>query len=199
MFESISLKAIYYVIGYMSLPLFFLALVVGWRSINARCLISLLIIVELVDTAMIDTVYGWGNNYYLWIFIYAFIYLYVVLARRLIVKKLRNISVFCNDVYENYYFSKQEGALILIYVGYILAIFIALCEVKMFEYDIVDSFPYLKHIFSPILTILCLIETLLVLKLASRTVPIDEHVLALKRRRKFERKRLTNMSEKKDR
>ncbi|KZW98283.1 hypothetical protein JL49_24285 [Pseudoalteromonas luteoviolacea] len=196
MLEGLSLKAVYQSIGYISLPVLCIALIVGWKSINTRSLMTLLLVVEAVDTAMVDTAYGWRNGYYIWIFLYSLLYIYVVLARRLIVKKLSNISSFCKDVYENYYFSKQEGALLFVYILHVFVCFIALFEVQLFQHYVIDTFPYVLHFFSPLLTLLCLAEALLVLKLATRTVPVDEHVMALKACRKAEKKRLKNIAHK---
>ncbi|TQF71151.1 hypothetical protein [Pseudoalteromonas luteoviolacea] len=196
MLENTSLEAIYQSIGYISLPVLFIALIVGWKSINTRSLMILLVIVEAIDTAMIETAYSWRNGYYIWTFIYSFLYIYVVIARRLIVKNLSQTSIFCKDVYENYYFSKQEGALLFVYILHVFICLIALLEVQLFQHYIIDSFPYILYAFSPLLTLLCLAEALLVLKLATRTVPVDEHVIRVKERRYMKKQRVESATQK---
>ncbi|MCF6439841.1 hypothetical protein L1077_10390 [Pseudoalteromonas luteoviolacea] len=184
MLEALSLKSIYFAISSISFPIMLIALFVGWNSINTRCLLILLATVELIDTAIGNLAKHWGAYFYLWAFLYCGVYIYVVLARRLIVKEFKKYSQFCKDVYQNFYFSKQEGALILIYFLYAVVIFIALAELCLFNLNLIDSVPYLQYLFSPMLTLLCLFEAILILWLATRTVPVDDNVSILKINRK---------------
>lgn len=161
-----------------------IALFVGWKSINTRCLLIFLATLEFVDTVLTELALNWQNYYYLCVFLSSLLYIYVVLARRLIAARLQNYSQLFKDVYHNFYFTKQEGALLSIYLSYTLITFIALAEVSLYVLYVIDSFPFIRHLFSPLLTILCLLEAIVILWLATRTAPVDEHVLKIKNNRK---------------
>ncbi|OCQ22744.1 hypothetical protein A7985_01950 [Pseudoalteromonas luteoviolacea] len=199
MFSYEKFQFFYDGVGLSVIPVYLIALLVGWKSINTRMLVFLLLLLECLDIALYDFAFSLRNNYGLYVALFNLLFLSAVIFRRLIAKLFKSHIKLCHDVFYNYYFSKQEAALIFTYFILSVVNIIAFAEAKLYQYWIIDSFPFRNNIYSPTMTILQLIESLVILKLASRTVPIDEHVLALKRRRKFERKRLTNMSEKKDR
>ncbi|MDK2595445.1 hypothetical protein [Pseudoalteromonas obscura] len=164
-----------------------IALLVSWKSINTRCLLLILATIEFIDTITAEIAFHWGSYYYLWAFLNCWVYVYAVFARRLIVSRLQKYSQFCKDVYEHFYFTKQEGALLFIYFSYVIVTFIALVELSFYYLDLIDKVPYLRHVFSPLLTFFCLMESIVILWLATRTAPVDEHVLAIKHARKVRR------------
>ncbi|AOT07837.1 hypothetical protein [Pseudoalteromonas luteoviolacea] len=184
MFEAFSINTIYHGISFISLPVIFIALLVGWKSINTRCLLILLAALELIATIIAEFALDWRNYYYLWIFLNSLLYIYVVLARRLIIARLQKRSRLFKDVLDNFYFTKQEGALLFIYLSCSVITFIALVEVSLYVIYAINSFPFIKYFFSPLLTLLCLLEAIVILWLATRTVPVDEDVLTIKNNRK---------------
>ncbi|WP_155250830.1 hypothetical protein [Pseudoalteromonas luteoviolacea] len=187
MLEAFSINSIYHAISFVSLPVMIIALFVGWKSINTRCLLLMLVALELMDTIFTEIAISWGNYYYLCVFIISWAYVYVVFARRLIVAKLKSRSRLCKDVYDHFYFTRQEGALLFVYISYVFVTFIALVELGLFVLYVIDSFPYIRYLFSPLLTFFCLMEAIVILWLATRTAPVDEHVLAMKHARKMRR------------
>ncbi|KZN58710.1 hypothetical protein N473_04555 [Pseudoalteromonas luteoviolacea CPMOR-1] len=195
MLEAFSIKSIYHAINFISFPVMLIALLVSWKSINTRCLLLILATIELIDTITAEIAFHWGSYYYLWAFLNCWVYAYAVFGRRSIVKRFQKYSQFCKDVYENFYFTKQEGALLFIYFSYMIVTFIALIELSFFYLDLIGSVPYLRHAFSPLLTFFCLLESIVILWLATRTVPIDEHVLAIKHARKMQKNNHFNKRE----
>lgn len=191
MLEAFAINSIYHAISFISLPVMLIALFVGWKSINTRCLLIFLVCIEFVDTISIKFAIECGSYYYFWVFLSCWAYIFVVLARRIIVANLKKYNQFFKDVYYNFYFTKQEGALLFIYLSCSIITFIALVEVSLYTSDIIASMPFTYNLFSPLLTLLCLLEAIVVLWLSTRMTPVDEHVLEIKRQRKklFERKK----------
>ncbi|ESP90791.1 MULTISPECIES: hypothetical protein [Pseudoalteromonas] len=173
MLNSDSLNYIYYVIGQISTPVFFIALIAGWKSVNTRSLLLILLVVEAIDTLVSNIALSWQYNFYLWIFFYSLVYIYVVFARRLIAIKLSPHFKFFDEVRKNYYFSKQEGGLIFVYACASLFLFINLIEIKLYQYGVLGSLFIVEQLFSPALTLLYLVEALLLLRLSIRTLPVD--------------------------
>ncbi|MCF2857015.1 hypothetical protein L1286_06020 [Pseudoalteromonas sp. SMS1] len=198
MFSYEKFQTFYDGVGLSIIPIYLIALLVGWKSINTRLLLILLLLLECLDIALQDFAFRLGNNYGFYAVFINIIFIALVVFRRILSKALKNHITLCNDVFSNYYFSKQEAALVFVYFIFVIVNLLALIETKLYQYWIIDLYPFRNNIYSPSITILQLVESLLVLKLSTRTVPIDEHVFKLKSQRKPERKRLRISSEEND-
>ncbi|MCF6439843.1 hypothetical protein L1077_10400 [Pseudoalteromonas luteoviolacea] len=165
-FDQITPELIYTSVAYLSPAAFTIGLIAGWKNINSRCFIGLLFMLELIDTLLIDIVWEWSYNYYVWVFLYGTLYIYVIIFRRVIAKTLSPFSNFFRGVYNNYHFTKYEGLLLLVYSICLTASFIALVEMKLYEYSIIKSWAFTKYALGCVLIPATIIEGVLILKVA---------------------------------
>ncbi|MDK2595443.1 hypothetical protein [Pseudoalteromonas obscura] len=180
MFSYENYKAFYDGVAFFITPINFICLLIAWKSINTRMLLISLITLEAIDTLLTDWSFTLGNNYHIYGVFICSIFLFTVLFRRLLAKLLGKHVKFCNDVYNNFSFSKQEAAITFMYFIVVILHVVALIEVKLYQYDIIDSFPFRNNVFPPSITILHLLEALMLLKLSIRHIPIDEYVQHIK-------------------
>lgn len=166
--DLIPTELLYKSISYFSPAALIAGLIFSWKNRNAQCLIGLLFVLEVIDTLLLDTVWEWGNNYYIWMFLYCTLYVYVVLFRRAIAKTLSPISSYFRYVYENYHFTKHEGLLLLIYIICLLAALTSLIEIKLYQYKFIESWTFTKYALGSILIPATFIEGFLILKISLR-------------------------------
>ncbi|MCG7548204.1 hypothetical protein [Pseudoalteromonas sp. Of7M-16] len=185
MFSYENYKAFYDSVAFFITPIYFISLIVGWRSINTRMLIISLLTLEAIDNLLTDWSYTLGSNYGFYAIFVCAVFSFAIIGRRLLAKWLGNYIRFCNDVYQNYYFSKQEAALFFMSVLLMLFHIIALVEVKLYQYQLIASYPYRINLFPLLLTVSHLLAALTILRLAIRRVPVDIYVKQRRTRAKL--------------
>ncbi|KZN49273.1 hypothetical protein [Pseudoalteromonas luteoviolacea] len=168
MFAYENFSEIYDAIAYMLVPLYIIALVLAWKSINVRYLISVILVIETLDALTIDFAFSLGNYYYLWVTFVSILFLIPVLGRRLIAASLSSrIKVF-KKIQSQYVFTRQEGGLIFLYALATLISFIAFIEASLYTAAIIQSPPIINNVYGPTLSLIHLLEAFLVLSLAAK-------------------------------
>ena len=168
MFSYENFTTFYDAIAYMLFPIYILSLLIAWKNINTRLLIFILLIVELIDSAMYKTALTFGNYYFLWSILMCLLFIVPVICRRLIAIKLIDKHIFFKSVIDNYYFTKQEGALLFLYSVSFVINAVTYIEGVLYYHYVIDSGPIRENLYAPIQSIVHMLVGIQVLLLANK-------------------------------
>ncbi|ALU44567.1 hypothetical protein [Pseudoalteromonas rubra] len=168
MFSYENFKLFYDLIENMLLPLFLIALCIGWKNINVRYLMIVLVVLEVLDNMTYEIALGWGNPYYIWSMFMCVLFIIPVLGRRLLAERLQSRSAFFRQVNKHYYVSKQEGAFLFVHFISLLINLVTYIEVTLYTHYVIDSYPIRNNLYSPVQSFVHIAEGILVLTIANR-------------------------------
>ncbi|KZN58713.1 hypothetical protein N473_04570 [Pseudoalteromonas luteoviolacea CPMOR-1] len=166
MFAYENFTVLYDAIMYMLVPIYIISLIIAWKSINARYLISVILIVEVFDALTYGFAFSLKNNYYLWAIFVSLLFIVPVLGRRLIALSLSSRFKFFEKVHSDYNFTRQEGGLIFLYALAIVVCFMTFIEVSLYASGVITVHPIRDNFFSPVLSVIHTLEAFLVLSIA---------------------------------
>ncbi|MDK1285933.1 hypothetical protein [Pseudoalteromonas umbrosa] len=170
MFAYENFSAIYDAIAHMLVPLYIIALIVAWKNINVRYLITVMLVIEALDVLTIDFAFSLGNSFYLWAAFGNLLFLVPVLGRRLIAVNLSSKMKIFEKIHSEYNFTKQEGGLIFLFAISSLLCLISFIEASLYTAAIIPKTPIISNVYGPVLTLAHLLEAFLILSLATKSL-----------------------------
>ncbi|ESP90795.1 hypothetical protein [Pseudoalteromonas luteoviolacea] len=147
------------------LPVYFIALFISWKNINFRYLISMLIAIELFDSATYLHIVPLGSVYYLWGAFVCALFIIPVMGRRLIAGKLESKFAFFKQAKESYHFTKQEGGLLFLYFLTAITFLITFVEISLYKIQLTSGVPFRIHMYGPFHTLISFFELFLVISM----------------------------------
>lgn len=124
--------------------LLLIGLVIGWKDLNARCLLITVLAVKIVNDTVLIGSNGLGEWYYLIDILMNVMIAFVVLARKYIAK------VLSKSMYDDYSFNLQDGAIIGMCLVSCLADCVVLAEGLLYSLYIIDTGAFRTYLYNPL-------------------------------------------------
>ncbi|KZN41508.1 hypothetical protein [Pseudoalteromonas luteoviolacea] len=177
MFSYDTLNLFYTFLGYSSTPILLFLVLISWRNVNCRYILSVLLAIEIVEALTFDIVYSWGNEYYLFAVGSGFISISLILGRRLIAEKLENSIYFFNKLTKEYKFLKQEGALLFCYGVSTVIHAITYIEATLYTNRFIDNYIIQKYFFGPSISIIHITCYILIISIVMKNKTVRSFTL----------------------
>ncbi|KZN41016.1 hypothetical protein N474_11490 [Pseudoalteromonas luteoviolacea CPMOR-2] len=177
MFSYEALNMFYTFLGYSSTPILLFLVLVSWRNVNCRYILSVLLSIEIVESLTFDVVYSWGNEYYLFAVFSGLISFSLILGRRLIAEMLKNDIYFFEKISKEYKFLKQEGALLFCYGTSTFIHAITYIEVSLYTNRFIENYIIQKYFFGPSISIIHMTCYILIISIVMKNKTVRNFTL----------------------
>ena len=157
--------------GYLALPIVILSLIISWKDINSRWLLTLVLVFEIVDEGMYLTAYSWGAYYYLWGVALNILLIFFILFRRPIASAfysgLPSFFWVFKDIVNHNKFLYQEGAIAAFCVLSALLHSLTFVEFILFQSGFIFIAPLSNYIYPIVQHILHYVYFIVVMGIAA--------------------------------